>query len=305
MIELRKSPVVFNEEEHRYFLYGKELKGVTSTLIKRLFPDKYKDVDPEVLANAARKGHELHSLIEYHDNYGTKPEEHGDPRIASYERLKKEHGLTTVANEYLVSDEENYASSIDIVMLNAGGEICLVDIKTTWTLDRQSTAVQLSIYKRFFERQNPGLQVAHIYVLWLPNKDMTIAELHELPVKDDEFIDNLIEADLTDQPFDIVATYGSLPEAVRSVENEIVMIEKELKEYKEREEELKKGLYKVMEENDIKSFRGTRITLTRVLPTTAETLDQRALKKECPDIYARFTKKTNKAGSLRITITDK
>lgn len=303
MITLRKSPVVFNEEEHRYFLGNKELKGVTSTLIKRAFPDKYKDVDPQVLANAARKGHELHSLIEYHDNYGTNPEEHGDPRIASYERLKKEHSLTTVANEYLVSDEENYASSIDIVMLNGNDEICLVDIKTTWTLDRQSTAVQLSIYKRFFERQNPGLSVAHIYVLWLPNKDLTIAELHELPVKDDEFLDNLIESDLTNQSFDIVATYGSLPEAVRAVENEIVMIEKEMKECKERQDELKKGLYKIMEENDIKQFRGTRVTLTRVLPTETETFDTKRFKEEHPDMYKEYTKISARKGSLKITVS--
>ena len=190
-------------------------------------------------------------------------------------------------------------------MLNGSDEICLVDIKTTWTLDRQSTGVQLSIYKRFFERQNPGLNVAHIYVLWLPNKDLTIAELHELAVKDDEFLDDLIEADLTNQSFDIVATYGSLPEAVRAVENEIVMIEKEMKECKERQDELKKGLYKIMEENDVKQFRGTMVTLTRILPSTAETLDQRALKKEYPEIFAKFTKKTEKAGSLRITVTDK
>ena len=41
MITLRKSPVVFNEEEHRYFLNGKELKGVTSTLIRRALPTQH------------------------------------------------------------------------------------------------------------------------------------------------------------------------------------------------------------------------------------------------------------------------
>ena len=300
MIELAKSPVVFKEDTHQYFLGDKELYGITSTLIKRAFPDKYKDVDPDVLANAARKGHELHEQIEYHDNFGTMPDEHEDPRIASYEQIKLEYGLKTIANEYTVSDEERYASQIDIVMVNKDNEICLVDTKTTYTLDKLATALQLSIYKRFFERQNPTLKVAHIYVLWLPNKDTTIAELHELEVTSDEYINALIEVDKANKH--ISTTYGNLPARLSEVEDEIIKIEQQMKEWKERQDTLKKGLYDLMEQANVKSFRGGKILLTRILPSTTDTLDSKRLKEEQPEIYKKYIKTTQRSGSLKITI---
>ena len=299
-ILLVKSPVVFDEKEHRYWLNGKELFGVTSTLIKRAFPDKYKDVAPEVLAQAAEKGHRLHELIEYHDNFKTDASEHDDPRIASYDRLKREHGLITIANEYTVSDEERYASQIDIVMANLDGEVCLVDTKTTYNLDKLSTALQLSIYKRFFERQNPTLKVAHIYVLWLPNKDTSIAELHELEVCSDEYINALIEVDKTNKP--IETTYGNLPARLSEVEDEIIKIEHQMKTWKERQDMLKKGLYDIMSEHNIKSYKGGKVLLTRVLPSTTETLDTKRLKEEMPEVYKQYVKTTNRSGSLKITI---
>ena len=305
MIELKKSPVIFNEDEHTYWLNGVQLKGVTSSLIHRAFPDKYKDVDPEVLANAARKGKELHALIEYHDTFGTSADEHDDPRVAAYERLKSEHGLKTIANEYLVSDEEHYASSIDVVMVNNSNEICLVDIKTTWSLDRQSTALQLSIYKRFFERQNPGLKVTWLFALWMPNRDYSLSDMLCLQEVNGTVIDNLIQADLQDQAFDITASCSSLPARLNEVEDEIIRVEQQLKDLKLWEDNLKLGLYALMEESDIKSFRSAskRILLTRVLPTETETFDTKRFKEEHPDLYKEYTKTSTRKGSLKITIS--
>ena len=301
MIELKKSPVRFDPEAHQYFLDDKELKGVTSTLIRRAFPDKYKDIDPDVLANAARKGKELHEAIEYYDNFGMT--ESDDPRIANYERLKSEHGLTTIANEYLVSDCLNYASSIDLVLQDGNGQICIADIKTTYTLDRESVELQLSIYKRFFERQNPDVKVSHLFAIWLPNKDYSLSELARLKPYDDEVIDALIEADLADRPFDLVAqTYGDLPVALRSAEDEVIRIETEMKQMKARQDELKRGLYDLMEQHDIKSFASDKLQLTRVLPTTSETFDSKRFSEEHPELYKQYVKTTNRAGSLKITI---
>ena len=303
MIELIKSPVFFDEEKHEYWLGDKQLQGVTGTLVHRANPDKYNGVSAERLAQAAEKGHDLHSQIEFHDNFGTSIDEHDDPRIASYENIKLQYGLTTVANEYLVSDEERYASCIDIVMMNINGEICLVDIKTTYELDRLSTAIQLSIYKRFFERQNPGMEISHIYVLWMPNKDLTIAELIELSLINDKALDALFEADINDEPFDTNLLYGPLPAKLASVEDEIIKIDAQMNEWKDKQEKLKKGLYELMVQHDIKSFKGGRITLTRVLPTTSETFDSKKFKEDDPDTYAKYVKSSKRAGSLKITIS--
>ena len=196
MIQLVKSSVVFNPENHTYFLGDKQLFGVTSTLIRRAFPNKYSGISEETLANAAAKGHELHEKIQNHDRFGGYLD---DERIRNYDKVKESYGLTVLANEYTVSDEERYASQIDIVCLDYRNEVCLIDTKSTYNLDRASTALQLSIYKRFFEKQNPNLKVSHIYALWLPNKDHSICEFIELSPIDNNTLDSLIKADICDK----------------------------------------------------------------------------------------------------------
>lgn len=298
MTELIKSPVVFDEVEHRYFLGDKELHGVTSTLIKRAFPDKYKEVDPEVLANAARKGKELHAEIEYHDNFGGESE---DVRVAAYDRLKLDNGLTTIANEYTVSDEKRYASQIDIVLEGIGGEICLADIKTTFNLDKESTAMQLSIYKRFFEMQNPDLKVARIYVIWLPNRDHTIAEMVELQVVADEVLDELFNADAEDKPFEISKTYGDLPAKVYDVQQYLYDLEMEVKAKTEELKAIKEGLCSLMIEHGVKSFSTQVLKMTAATPKPRETFDTKRFAAEHPELYKEYVKIGNVTPSIRIT----
>lgn len=298
-IILTQSPVRFDSEAHRYWLGDKELHGITSTLINRAFPKKYDGIDKETLNNAAQKGKDLHEAIEYFDNFG---ETNDNKRVENYAALKVERGLTTVANEYLVSDEEHYASSIDIVMQNHKGEVCLVDTKTTYTLDKQSTALQLSIYKRFFERQNPELHVAHIYALWLPNKDESICELSELSVYDDEIIDALIDADKKDEAFDIQQHYGTLPAVIQDCEAQIIHLEQTIKQLQETQETLKEGLYAIMQQHNVKSYKTDRLTLTCVLPSKSKTFDSTKFKSDHPDMYAEYQKETTRKGNLKITI---
>lgn len=297
MIELKKSPVVFNEDEHRYFLGEKELRGVTSTLIKRAFPDKYKDVDPDVLAKAAEKGHQLHSAIEFFDNFKGAAEDAGDDRIIAYANLKKEKGLTTIANEYLVSDEENYASSVDIVMQNEQEEIILVDTKTTWNLDKRSTGLQLSIYKRWFERQNPDLKVSHIYVLWLPNKDHSICEFTELAVVADDTIDTLIDADQNDEPFE----FDLIPDEWASLEREYRywLTTKEMAD--QRLDLIKQRMMDVMESSNIQSVKTDIFTVSYIAAKKGKRFDSALFKKENKDVYESYMKDVETATQIRVT----
>lgn len=48
-ISLNVPNVTFIEETHQYFIGKKELKGVTGTLIKKAFPDTYKNIPESVL----------------------------------------------------------------------------------------------------------------------------------------------------------------------------------------------------------------------------------------------------------------
>ena len=74
MIELVKSSVVFNEENHTYMLGEKQLQGITGMISRQLFPDKYKDVPDFVLKRAAEKGSLIHAQCQFVDATGLPPE---------------------------------------------------------------------------------------------------------------------------------------------------------------------------------------------------------------------------------------
>jgi len=293
---LNHSRVQFDAATHTYHLDGVVLQGITGTLIKRAFPDKYKDIDPEVLAEAARKGHELHEAIQNFDRFGIASD---DERVKNYAELKQGSGLVTVENEYLVSDNEHYASSIDIVMLNKQDEICLVDTKTTWNLDRASVGLQLSIYKRFFEMQNDGLQVAHLYALWLPNRDHDIAELVEVLPVSDEVLDALIKADQDDEPFSFV----TVPDGYDELEIRYRQFAQMKAEAEQGIEQVKAELMAMMKEKNLLQIKSGNYTVSYIPEKVGKRFDSTLFKSENKELYNTYMKDSVTAASIRFTET--
>jgi hypothetical protein len=235
-IELVQSNVVFDKERHTYTLDGKQLQGVTSTLVKRAFPDTYKDVPEEVLRRAAIRGTAIHEKIE---NYEADVDYSYSDELLSYLTIKDEQKLTHIASEYIVTDGEKYASAIDLVFTDDEGGIILADVKTTYEPHYENVTLQLSIYRRFFELQNPGLKVKGIALIWLREKK---SEWRMLAPWAEECLDDLFKADAEDKPFDITKTYGDLPAKVADVELYLCELEREVKEKTEKMDAIKAGL---------------------------------------------------------------
>lgn len=296
MISLRPSGVHFVSATHQYFLDGHELKGITSTLIKRAFPDDYKGIPESVLRNAAERGSNVHEVIELYEDIGA---ESDMPELRNYINIKAAHHLDHVVSEYVVTDGALYATAIDHVFTDILGGIVIADIKTTYTKNYEKTALQLSICKRFFEMTNPGLKVSECAMIWLRGEE---CEYKVLTPYAEEVIDNLIEADLSDNDFSITSAYGNLPAKFAEVEAEIAHLEIHVKQEKVRLEELRKGLYDLMEAHNVKSFTGSCIKLSRVLPSEVKTFDSKAFKADNPELYEKYCKPTKKAGSLRVTL---
>ena len=295
-MKLNQSRVQFDAATHTYHLDGVVLQGITGTLIKRAFPDKYKDVDPEVLAEAARKGHELHEAIQNYDRFGIASD---DERVNNYVELKHGRGLITVENEYLVSDNEHYASSIDIVMRNALDEVTLVDTKTTYTLDRASTALQLSIYKRWFEQQNEGLKVAHICALWLPNRDYSICDLVELSPVSAEVIDALIEADLNDEHFE----YVTVPQWYEELEVKYRRYAKMKADAEYSIEHIKTQLMEMMKTENLTQIKSGYYTVSYIPEKVGKRFDSTLFKSENKELYNKYMKDSVTAAQVRFTET--
>ena len=306
-ITLNPSGVLFDEEQHRYTLGGVELTGITSTLLRTAFPDKYKGVDEEVLNHAAARGHAVHLALQNHFTGCFVPPVMEKVAEAA-ERLMKEKALTPIEWEYIVTDREEFASPIDIVCVNADGQIVIVDTKTTSQLDYDYVAYQTAIYDYLFRLQNPSLTVAGHYCLWLSVND-SYEFRHEpaleiLPIIGDDILDVLLVAYHNDLPFNPQA-YADFPRKVRDVSSTVVQLVRQQEETEARLDELKQGLYDLMEKYHIKRFSNSVLSLSAVQPSVTTKLDGKRLTKELPKVAAKYMTSTTRKGYLKIKLMDK
>ena len=171
---LRYSDIIFNPVGHTYTAPdGRALRGITGMLSKQLFPDEYADVPKAILDNAADRGSNIHAQVEFCDDFGTIND---TPEVVNYQRLIKERGLEPIESEYLVSDNEHFASPIDKVYKVSDTEYILGDIKTCRVRNVDKVRWQLSIYATFFERQNPGCKVVGLLAIWLRGEEAEITD---------------------------------------------------------------------------------------------------------------------------------
>lgn len=154
-IDPRIKAVEFDEERHKYFFGGKELRGVTGA-IGKLLGKSFPDTDTVRLA--ALYGSDVHKEIENYFNLhglwfgdGKLSTEGAKWAVEELKRFCDENGAESVECEVMVSDFEGTASKVDVVVRSRDGKAWLFDVKTTSRFDREYCSLQLSVYKRLFE----------------------------------------------------------------------------------------------------------------------------------------------------------
>ena len=299
-MKLVKSKVRFDEEQHRYFLGEKELSGITGTLIKKAFHDTYKGIPDAVLAKAAERGSVVHQNLELFDtvcNSDINIMPSVLPEIKDYNEMLISYGLHHVDSEYLVTDNENFASAIDKVLADDEGNIYLADIKTTATLHYDNVSLQLSIYAKWFEEQNPDLKVKEIVCMWFKNGQSKFQPLQRVS---DEQIDELINAYLTD---DAEYQYKvEVPEQFSALEQEYRLITARMDALKIKQDDLKEQIMKMMEANKQKSIKTNIGSYSYVAATTKKTFDTKLFKDTEPEHYEYYLKETTTKPSIRIKL---
>ena len=294
-LNLIKSGVAFNQEAHTYHLGDKELKGVTGMLSAMLFKDKYAGISEDVLAKAAAYGSGVHEAVELWHTLGI---EDGSPELAKYKYLIGD--LTFEASEYLVSDNENIASSIDVVFTSKIGSIVLADIKTTsGGLDKEYLSWQLSVYAYLFERQNPGLKVGYLAGIWLRGDKGSLELINR---RTDEEVERLIYEYVNGLPCSLTKSQ-TLPAEVTTLADAIADMELQIKTMTAQRDELKEKILGLMRENNCDKVElDGRVLITRVAATTRESLDSKSLKADNPELYAKYVKTSPVKESLKITV---
>lgn len=317
-MKLSISNVRFDAERHEYWLGEKQLKGVTP-IVGWLYPKTYEGISEATLKRAADHGHMIHEACRLADELGIVSD---DEQVQDYLRICKDNILERVANEYLVSDGKDFASSIDVIF--RGNDVTLADIKTTSTLHTENVTVQLSIYALFFEMMNPDVKVGKLVALWLPKKmygQAKVVELRRLSAElcgriIDTYRESLNTLDLSGEyeqkaqelralvssELGITKADDNLPKDFKDAEQEVANIETEMKRLKERSEALKSGLLALMQKYDVKKWDGERVTLTRKLASKRTGVDSKKLQAEYPDVWAACQKTTEVGESLTIKV---
>lgn len=299
-ITLNVPRVTFIEESHQYFIGKKELKGVTGTLIKKAFPDTYKNIPESVLAKAAERGGLVHNTLEtFCSIFDADINKYPNPteELLAFHSMLVSFGLHYVASEYLVTDGENFASAIDGVFADDEGNIYLVDYKTTSTLHYDNVSLQLSIYAKWFEEQNPALKVKEIVCMWFKNGQ---SKFQPLPRVADYQIDDLINAylaDDTDYQYKV-----EVPEQFSALEQEYRLVSARMDALKIKQDDLKEKIMKMMEDNKQKSIKTQFASYSYVAATTKQTFDTKLFKDTEPDHYEHYLKETTTKPSLRIKL---
>lgn len=299
-ISLNVPKVTFIEETHQYFIGKKELKGVTGTLIKKAFPDTYKNIPESVLKKAAERGGLIHNTFEtFCSIFDADIKQYPNPteELQAFHSMLVAYDLHYVASEYLVTDGENFASAIDGIFADNEGNIYLVDYKTTATLHYDNVSLQLSIYAKWFEEQNPDLKVKEIVCMWFKNGQ---SKFQPLPRVADYQIDDLINAYLAD---DAEYQYKvEVPEQFSALEQEFRLITARVDALKIKQDELKEKIMKMMEDNKQKSVKTQFASYSYVAATTKKTFDTKLFKDTEPDHYEHYLKETTTKPSIRIKL---
>ena len=306
-MQLTKSPVLFTEEPHEYWLGDKQLQGITQ-VVNWIYP-LYDGISKKILDNAAARGKRIHHLCQEYDEREVVSE---DEQVQDYIYLTAD--LKHVASEYIVSDEKDYASAIDKIYNGTEGGVILGDIKCSSQLHVENVTLQLSIYAMLFERMNPDVKAEKLIAIWLPDRkyaksgsiyecqripsDICEKILHayiEEPWSDNEWKGKISETTLPAIPQTAVKKFKDFTLAISNIESHINKL-------KEDSERLRGFLLEAMKEYGVKKWDGEYASVTYKLPSTRQSLDSKKVKELYPDVYADCVKESETKESLLIKI---
>lgn len=307
-IDLKQCSVVFNPEDHTYYLPEKDkyLSGITGMLERQLFPDTYAGIPEAIIKQAAAYGTEVHESIE---DFDMNWENDGTQEVADYIQLITENNLVHEISEYLVTDGENYASMIDKVYRVDETTFDIGDIKTYGVMTpekREKARWQLSVYCFLFEKMNKNAKVRRIFIFHIRNKAKKdgsfdhISDFIELVRIPSEIVKELLLADSKGGQF--VNPYA-IPEDIKSQEPLIRKLIQAKTDAETKLNSIKARILTLMEAQDIKSWATETMRITRKLPTTRSSFSLSDFKEAHSDIDIEpFMKTSAVAGSLTISL---
>ena len=89
-----------------------------------------------------------------------------------------------------------------------------------------------------------------------------------------------------------------------AVIKKIVALTIQKKQIEDQEKEMRAQLMKAMEQYGVKKFESDSVTFTYTAPTVRNSIDSTKLKKELPDVAAKYMKTSNVSASVKIEVKE-
>ena len=296
--------IFFDSTSHTYLCNGKMLMGLTGLMQKHSLGADYSGIPERVLAAAAEKGSQVHRLLQEYDEGNALLNE---PLIEEYRTAIHDAGLTHIASEYLVSDNEVVATFIDKVYdTGIPGMVDLADVKTTLKVHKRALAWQLGANVVLFERQNPGIKVRNVFCIHIDKDTRKLKGLVPITPVSAEEVDALLLAekegriyiDQYEEPSaELVLTDEELTAYVTQ-QADIARLKEQIKGIEETLKGLDKRVMDYMLEHDLVTLPGGggEFRLKRAYERT--TIDTERLRRMQPGIFEQYSKTTTVQASV-------
>lgn len=294
--------VIYDPITHTYTnAQGVQLAGITGIIKQFICPNQYDNVAPEVLERARVRGNKIHSLLEIYAS-GVFPEiaEEEKEVIDSFNAMAVAlEDYTCLASEYIVSNNKNNASPIDLLALNVDKKLTIIDLKTTSTLNIDFVTWQLNFYRYFLYLQT-GLEAEKLLTLHVTGSR---AKFVEIPFIDFKHLDYMLNCAYKFESFNnpLKADKKAI-DRLEEVYRRKKDLEAQIKALEMEEEEAKAEVINEMKKNAVKTHESLTIRVTYKPAGVTTRIDNKALEAEEPDIYKKYLKLSATKESLTIKL---
>lgn len=126
---------------------------------------------PLIIGNAMHKGMETTASQGIHDYFMSYPiitDRHIEEAMKLEALIPKAKRMIPDGEHEVMLSNKDFVGFIDLVSKNEDGTYSIYDFKYSNNVDNYRKSSQMHLYKYFWERQNPGKTVSHLYYLFVP-----------------------------------------------------------------------------------------------------------------------------------------
>lgn len=174
--------VEFIEDSHTYLLDGVLVPSV-SEIIAWHSGDQYSQVPAHILLKAQVYGTRVHEAIEKYvktleaDDYAEE--------VGKYAELEERYNIVIESSEQIITYGDKYAGRYDMIG-TVNGDPALLDIKTTYRINKEHLALQLGLYRMALQKP------LKCFCVWIPKRAK--GKLVEIEPTPEEELKKIVEA---------------------------------------------------------------------------------------------------------------